>query len=79
MNRKVFITKYALTRGIIQSEGEIKKYGISTVVSVGPHLFHKGEFFIKKEDAIKRCNELRDKEIKNLEKKIEKLKNLTFE
>lgn len=86
MKKKVFITKYALTSGISECLAEIINYSNGDMAVGKPRpqdfdnsCFHKGEFFLDKEEAVKHCNDLRDKKIKNLEKQIEKLKNLKFD
>lgn len=78
---KVWITKYALTRGIIESEGEelsktmIRVRGAAVkcqVYSIFP------DWWPSKESAILRAEQMRNAKIKSLEKQVEKLKKLKF-
>lgn len=79
---KVWITKYALTDGIIEAEGE--PYGLEWV-SVNwdngcqCNDFEQGEWFDTKERAIKKAEEMRQKKIASLKKQIEKLEMMRFE
>lgn len=73
---KAFITKYALTEGIIEVEythifndGSITFEGEYCTVS---------EWQSSKDDAIKKAEEMREKKIKSLKKQLDKLANLTF-
>ena len=79
---KVWITKYALTDGIIEAEGE--PYGLEWVSASwdnGCHCndFEQGEWFDTKERAIKKAEEMRQKKIESLKKQIEKLERMRFE
>lgn len=77
-----FVTKYALTTGIIKAEGEISKSYFYFPLSVsfgaraqaGPN-----DHFETIEDARARAVELRDRKIASLEKQRGKLQRLTFE
>lgn len=74
----VFITKYALTKGIIEMEGEIVSAN-KDMIRVGENIWHVKPFWYeKREDAISHANEMRQKAINSLNKRIEKLKNLNF-
>ena len=73
---KAYITKYALTNGIIEKDGiivkdiyfEVKKYGF----------FSKGDYFFTKEEAVEKAEQMRLKKIASLKKQILKLEKLTF-
>ncbi len=77
----VYITKYALTKGIIESEGEIvgsdSKMLITTINSYRAY-FHKPDWHQNKNEAIYKAEEMRKKKLVSLEGQIEKLKNLKF-
>ncbi|WP_293666487.1 hypothetical protein [uncultured Parabacteroides sp.] len=79
---KVFITNYALTKGIIEKEAEIRsyrdesKYAYVRGESIGYRMAK--EAFYNHEDAIKKAEEMRQKKISSLKKQIEKLEKLTF-
>ena len=79
---KVFITKYALTKGIIEKEVEIRSYGDGS-----KYAYVKGEFngykmtkdaFYNHENAIRKSEEMRQKKIASLKKQIAKLEKLSF-
>lgn len=79
---KVFITKYALTKGIIEKEVEIYSY-----MDGSKYAYVKGEFngykmtedaFYNHENAIQKSEEMRQKKIASLKKQIAKLEKLSF-
>lgn len=79
---KVWITKYALTDGIVEAEGE--PYGLEWVSASWDNGcrcndFEQGEWFDTKERAIKKAEEMRKKKIDNLKKQIEKLEGMRFD
>ena len=78
---KVFITKYALTDGIVEKDAElcddnkmikVKEKGCFVTY------FHGEDWHRTRESAVKRAEIMRDRAIKSAEKKIAKLKNLQF-
>lgn len=84
---KVWITKYALTKGILLKEAE------DFCLSIDPtgnmihmwedgcsHYYHgKGdEWHDNRQSAIAKAEEMRKKKITNLHKQIEKLQNMSF-
>lgn len=73
---KAYITKYALTDGIIEKEGEIVKDTYFNVRKYG--FFSKGDYFFTKEEAIEKAEQMRLKKIESLKKQILKLEKLTF-
>lgn len=77
---KVWISKYALTKGIYEVEVITTEFETMVVDKSNPTFmfYHKGEWHKTKEDAIKRAEEMRNKKIKSLEKQINKLKNMRF-
>ena len=79
---KVFITKYALTKGILEKEAEIYDYGNGHI-----RAYVKGEFssyplgkvcFKTKEQAMERAEKMRLKKIASLKKQIEALEKMKF-
>lgn len=79
--KKVFITTYALTRGIKEEEARIKSF------KEGEYAHIKGEYigyaigkeaFYTLEEAIKKAEEMRKKKIASLKKQIEKLEKMEF-
>jgi len=83
---KVFITKYALTKGIKECEA-IAAENMDVIVIpknigyVNPHdlYYYKGQWHKTKELAIKRAEEMRVKKIKSLKKYIKRLEKKKFE
>ena len=68
---KVWITKYALTDGIIKADGE--PYGLEWVYASWDNGdkcndFEQGEWFDTKERAIQKAEEMRQKKIESLKK-----------
>lgn len=79
---KVFITKYALTKGILEKEAEICDYGNGHI-----RAYVKGDFsnyplgkvcFKTKEQAMERAEKMRLKKIASLKKQIEALEKMKF-
>lgn len=79
---KIFITKYALTKGIIEKEADIHSFRDGSKFA-----YVRGEFigykmtvdaFYNYESAIQRAEEVRKKRIASLKKQIEKLEKLSF-
>lgn len=86
-NQKIFITKYALTSGVIEIEAEIKespnfKKGISAYGSLSNNQYKTGffndDFHLIKEEALMDCEKRRKKKIESLKKQILKLEKLSF-
>lgn len=85
---KVWITKYALTRGIIGVESKEAYIGGYCVVKenqinkngrdVCVHLVY-GDWDENKESAINKAEEMRKKKIAGLKKQIKKLERMRFE
>ncbi len=76
----VFITKYALTKGIYELEVTINGNIASGVKNQYLDVFtQKGkDWFENYNDACIYAEKLKNKKIKSLEKQIEKLKNMKF-
>lgn len=77
---KVYITKYWLTKGIIEKEGDIvyKDSLFKSNNSRYAEYFHKNQFFLTMEEAKKHCEVLRFKKIKILEGQIKKIEEIKF-
>ncbi len=79
---KVYITKYALTQGIIEEDATLVA-GYSTMISVkrehgSMSFFHKGEWYPTRAEAVTRARGLSVKKIHSLRKQIAKLTNMIF-
>lgn len=73
---KVFLTKYALTKGIIEVEGEITNSGS---LIYGSHSYaHSSEFYTAKEYAIPKAEDMRRRKLASLKKKIALLESMDF-
>ena len=78
---KVWVSKYALTRGIFEVDAEERCSEGNIFVKDKWCLksYHKGEWHNTKEEAIKRAEKLKENKIKSLETQIQKLKEMKFE
>ena len=78
---KVWISKYALTKGIFEMDVRISEDGKSAYGQLFNECYHKKgiEWHEAREDAVRRAEEMRENKIRNLEKQIQKLKDMTFE
>lgn len=77
----VFITKYALTKGIFAEEVEVCRYENNGgfVKSKRTHSFyHKGQYHESIDDAISKAIEMKNKKLDSLEKEIERIHKLEF-
>jgi hypothetical protein len=76
---KVWISKYALTTGIIEKEVRINDELAVSVESQLDSYYGEGKQWHKtKEDAIKRAEEMRKRKIISVEKQLKKLKEMKF-
>lgn len=78
-----FITKYCLTRGIFEIEGNIvdhhKRILNQTVDGKGINsYYHARDWWNSKEEAVMQARRMRDKKVESLERQIEKLKEIEF-
>lgn len=78
---KVWITKYALTNGIIEAEATID--GTIAIIksesSAFKSYYHTPDWYLTKEEAFSRAETMRVKQIKSLQNKVKKLNELKFE
>jgi hypothetical protein len=80
---KVFITKYALTKGILEKEVERTSISDRMVNEVGNgtrwrQSYHKPHWHETKEEAVKHAEEMRVNKIDSLKKQITKLEKKDF-
>ena len=78
----VWITKYALTDGIVEVMGTRDPFSGGFFVMKGLYKkerFYEGDYFKSKQSAIKKAEEMRQKEIESLKKQIKKLEEMRFE
>ena len=79
---KYYITKWALTTGILEKDLEIAEVGDGKYVTKpGVYgLYRLGkEAFADRNDAVRRAGSLRNKKLVSLLKQVEKIKELKFE
>ena len=81
---KVWITKYALTQGIFEIEAEECGMGFPGMIQPKEehpsHCHEEGkDWHRSKDSAVKRAEEMRQKKISSLRKKLEKLEKMKFE
>lgn len=73
-----YVTKYWDTRGIVEANGYISSCGIFHSKN-----FNRGvsseNYFLYKEDAIKRVEALRKKKLLSLKKKYDKIEKMIFQ
>ena len=79
---KVWITKYALTDGIIEAEAETS--GFDTITATWDnetrcYNFKGEEWWAEKKNAVEKAEEMRQKKIESLKSKINKLEEMRFE
>lgn len=82
MEQTVFITKYALTSGIMECKMEVK---IDEKMCSGKPegfafttYFFGNDFYLTKEEAIEDCNKRKEKKLLSLKKQIKKIEELNF-
>lgn len=76
---KAWVTKYALTEGILLVEGEVCHSISSGMLSYGRHgTAHGKDWHRTPEAALARAEDMRKKKIASLRKSIEKMERLTF-
>ena len=79
---KVWITKYALTDGIIEADAELCGLDIISASwdnGIRCNNFKGEEWWSTKKNAIEKAEEMRQKKITSLKKQIEKLEEMRFE
>jgi len=82
---KVWITKYALTEGIIEAEASLcEGHGIAPrtmieLVSSDPYYthYHKPDWYETRRAAVERAEQMRQKKIASLRKQLAKLEAMT--
>jgi hypothetical protein len=74
---KVFITKYALTKGIIETECKISETSPSMVYDKHNY-YHKPYWHENKQDAINQCEKMRNAKLRSLRISIQKIISLKF-
>lgn len=82
MKFQIWVTKYALTQGILKCEAEIKDVDDYCAVayhgSSYPTYYHRPFWHLTEEAAIEHAKRMKEKRIKNLQKQLQKLEKLQF-
>jgi hypothetical protein len=76
---EIWVTKYALTSGIIKAEVEDFRNGCVIVKGGDHHMRFCSEWYTTEREAMERAETLKKKKIKSLEKQLEKLKNIKIQ
>jgi hypothetical protein len=78
--KKVWISKYALTTGVYEQEVKIPTEFPEMCHPVDTMLqhFHKGDWFLTREEAVARAEDLRKKKIAAVKNQLKKLEGMTF-
>lgn len=88
MKQKIFVTKYALTKGILEYDAEINEGEIIRGKTTRAYVsipgcvlqgFYGSDFHLTRAEAVEQANKMVEDKIKSLNKKIAKLNNLKFE
>ena len=79
---KYFVTKYALTQGILEVDGDLSNYSSTNIMETRIDgyniLFHGNEFHHDLEYAKLKSEEIRVKKIASLKKQLAKLEAMEF-
>lgn len=75
---KAYITKWALTKGIIELDDPDFYENYIVISNIEP-LINPVDWFRTKQEAINSAEEIRDKKIASLRKQIAKLERMKFE
>ncbi len=75
---KVWITKYALTKGIYEVIGELEEGYFKFNTNYGLICFPSDQFALTHEMAIQKAEKMRADKIERLQKSITKLEKLSF-
>ena len=73
----IWITKYALTRGIQHENAKLEAGG--KVAFTSTDYYKSGEFELSEEQAVAKAEVMRRKKIASLERKVKQLKQIKFE
>lgn len=79
---KVYITKYALTKGILIKDAEDRYEGMIRIKRSScfyTQYFNVPDWHKTKKAAIKQANEMKKKKIASLKKQLNRIQALTFE
>lgn len=79
---KVYITKYALTEGIVEAEAEVWSDVSDRMISLKTHMpfaiVHKPDWHETRAQAVERAYEMKSKKINSLKKQLKRVDALEF-
>lgn len=76
---KVYVTKYALTQGILEKEVKsVSPTFVATTCTRWDEFYHKPYWYETLEEAYEHAEKLRKDKIKSLQKQIDKLNKIEF-
>lgn len=81
MEKKIFIFKYALTKGIMEVDAKIKQdtyEEYATVKDLIGLIWLNRDYVHTKEEALKKAEDMRLRKIESLKKQIAKLEKMKF-
>lgn len=78
---RAFVTKYALSKGILEVEGSRRDKGRGLIVWTNGHMqfFYGNDWHETREAALARAEQMRDNRVKSLRKQIARLESLTWD
>jgi len=76
---KIYVTQYALTKGILEKRAEISGEMAVVRLSSYSEIYFRPFWYTERDEAVKHAEILRQKKILSLKKRITKLENLKFE
>lgn len=74
----IYLTKYALTQGIIELEAEVNENGMAMVQGAYTQWYAKADYRLTWAEAFARAHELRLRKIESLKRQINFLEGLSF-
>ena len=78
VNVGVWVTRYALTRGVQHMRGSLVRVEGQVYFSKGHLFLNSTDWFHEKSDAIKRAEEMRKRKLDSLRQQITRLESLEF-
>ena len=72
----VYVTKYALTKGVLRVEVEDCGSG---VVKGYMECYRKGQWYRNRKDAVKKAEDMRVRRLRSLDKQVKRLQALRFD
>lgn len=76
---KIYITKYALTQGILEKDAKIVEPGMVVVNDgVASSYYHGDDWHETLDDAKERAEQMRRKKVESLKKQLARVEALTF-